>query len=285
MKYKYLFSFLSFLSILSPAKSQVCVALDSWTMATDHNDGTCTYDITTTINSANGATGVLVLTLDGNTVYTDANCTCNPVTVTFPVTVNCGATINIDANYDAPGNGNDCSGSTGNIVLPIEWISTDVSQQDGYNEVSWTVIENAENDKYIIERSQNGRNFEQIGTQINEGVYDVISRYSFVDDKPAKGVNYYRIKQIDLDGIFSYSEIVYTKNQSVRDISVYPNPFTDIIILDSEFVDSWSISSIYGEFIKRGNTTQIDGAALQSGIYYLQIVNGSEIIGKIIIKN
>lgn len=282
---KYSFILTLFILNISSLKSQICVNLDNWSLIADNEDGTCTYNISIIVNSSNGASGDVTFTLNGSTVHTELSCVCNPATISFPVTVACGTTINVDANYDAPGNGNDCAGSTGNIVLPVEWISYKVTKKGNSNLISWTVIENNANKEYVIERSQDGSSFEQIGTQENEGAHNERHDYTFSDNKPFVGLNYYRIKQIDQDGSFIFSNLMVIESSLRKKTSIYPNPFRDIIIMDSDYISSWNITNLYGQVIKSGDEKQIDTADIPSGIYFLQIVNGFEIEINNIIKN
>src|SRR5690606_38797173 len=82
------------------------------------------------------------------------------------------------------------------------------------------------NDKFIIERSTDGKAFTAIGEVKGKDFSNQIAAYSFKDEQPINGYNYYRLKQMDVDGKITYSEIEDVDfSISHTDILVYPNPF------------------------------------------------------------
>jgi len=111
------------------------------------------------------------------------------------------------------------------ISLPVELNSFNVSNIDSRIKLEWsTAIENA-TDRFIIERSPSGRNFQEIGIELSKGSSTVSTDYEFIDESPVYGSNYYRLKIVDLDGSYDYSNIrLATSNIAEPTLVISPNP-------------------------------------------------------------
>lgn len=108
--------------------------------------------------------------------------------------------------------------------LPVELIRFDAIPEPEAVSLEWTTASEINSDRFEIEKSSNGQYFTSIGSVIAAGNSNVIVDYHFRDSDPINGTSYYRLKMIDLDGTFEYSEIrsaTYRKNKTV---TLYPNP-------------------------------------------------------------
>ncbi len=124
------------------------------------------------------------------------------------------------------GQAEDFSITISQYPLPVTWRSIDSRLLENNEiEIYWSTASEMNNNKFEIEKSRDGKNFESIGTIKGIGNSDVATYYSFIDKKTSNGVQFYRIKQIDIDGKFSYSsvvnEIINTKEFNVQ---LFPNP-------------------------------------------------------------
>jgi hypothetical protein len=108
--------------------------------------------------------------------------------------------------------------------LPITLVSFKLEQQDNSILLSWTTASEKNFDKFIIERSIDGKNFEAIGEVKGAGNSKVLLNYSLVDNAPLLGTNYYRLKSVDLDESFAYSKVIFTNYNTASDFVVFPNP-------------------------------------------------------------
>ena len=110
--------------------------------------------------------------------------------------------------------------------LPVNWLSFTGRYFDGAVELTWSTALELNNESYSIERSADGHSFKSIGTVAGRGTTNLTSTYSFKDEQPLTGVGFYRIKQIDTDGKFSYSKgIKVSSSESVlKALRLYPNP-------------------------------------------------------------
>lgn len=110
--------------------------------------------------------------------------------------------------------GNNCTWSfsgTG-ILLPIELESMNAYHNGREVEVYWSTITEENNDYFTVQRTLDGRDYEDIGFVSGAGNSHEIKDYAFIDPFPYDGTSYYRIRQTDYDGQFSYSEVVSVHN-------------------------------------------------------------------------
>jgi hypothetical protein len=177
-----------------------------------------------------------------------------------------------------------------NYTLPLTWLDFNVKKEtDGSVNLSWTVSDQVNTKSFEIERLNAIGEFVSIGFKPSTNQKGV-TLYSFIDENPISGDNYYRIKQIDKDGKFSYSKTRHI-NLSIegKDWLVYPNPIisqnTNLLInKDMEFVN-YKLVDMTGKIIVEKRETKISSGtqllinhgALAKGIYILQVSsnNGS----------
>lgn len=125
-------------------------------------------------------------------------------------------------------------------ILPLTFLSFDAKPFESDAILDWTTTGELNHDYFEVERSINGQDFKGIGKVKNPiSIDNTKSTYSFIDKNV--GIEnteaYYRLKQIDNDGKFSYSDIKKV-NWSIDNSKngglfvAYPNPFTDILMLD-----------------------------------------------------
>jgi hypothetical protein len=112
-------------------------------------------------------------------------------------------------------------------TLPIELLEFGAETQGTKVKTHWVTATETNNSHFIVERSINGDDFQEIGRLAGAGNSVVPLAYEFDDMNPVTGTLYYRLKQVDFNGDFSYSQIVpvvFDLNNSV--VQVYPNPST-----------------------------------------------------------
>lgn len=118
-------------------------------------------------------------------------------------------------------------------VNPLPVILTDFKAElkNNFAEISWITSSEIENDRFEIEKSMNGREFLKISEVKGHGSTSEENFY-IIKDRPLNGVNYYRLKQIDFSGKYTYSKVVSVeKNDLLASTPViYPNPVSSGII-------------------------------------------------------
>lgn len=128
----------------------------------------------------------------------------------------------------------------GTNPLPIELIYFTAVPRDNYVELEWKTATQLNNDYFIVERSVNGVDWQQLVMVKGAGTTYVPMEYLEIDPNPVIGMNYYRLKQVDFDGTYSYSQIVAVefKKQvaaSNGEAVIFPNPLGQNEVLNIQF--------------------------------------------------
>ena len=177
---------------------------------------------------------------------------------------------------------NNCAGPC--IVLPVELIDFDGTSFKNYNLLEWSTSSEINNDHFIIERSDDGQNFEVVATIPGGGNSNVLLKYSYQHNNP-KELEYYRLKQVDFDGKFEYSKIIAVRNKTSLNVTIYPNPSKNnlFIGLSENTQGTYTIvyTNVLGSMSKEQiqtiegiNTYQVNEfVKLTAGIYFVQIFN------------
>ncbi len=168
-----------------------------------------------------------------------------PGTVSFAARVDLPSGVSYDAGIDdfdgdaKPDIAVTNSGSTVSIlqnvctILPIELISFTAERHGSVAVLKWSTATEINNDYFTVERSVNGQVFEKIGEVDGAGNSNVELHYTLTDAFPANGINYYRLRQTDLNGEESVSSIVALELRSEdATIQIFPNPFTTELTIE-----------------------------------------------------
>jgi len=163
-------------------------------------------------------------------------------------------------------------------ALPVEWLKpVTASIQNRHTMVEWSAGSQINNEKFVIEHSINGKEFYEVGEQKGEENTFESKIYSFIHEYPLKGMNYYRIKQMDYDGKCSYSNIASVSYNS-RDLNIYPNPVRNELTITSINEDVVHIYDVYGRLFKsktiQAGQNKISMSELPSGTYIVALQNG-----------
>jgi hypothetical protein len=141
---------------------------------------------------------------------------CNPAGSDSGFTPNVGGTIDPNGRL----------GCSCNQILPITLMYFTAKQNDSQVMLQWATASEKDNEYFSLEKSRDGRQFNEIGRVAGAGTSTVKLTYQFTDDFPFGGTSYYRLKQVDLDGTFTYSRIVAVNSEVTAALRIYPNPLT-----------------------------------------------------------
>ena len=118
-------------------------------------------------------------------------------------------------------------------VLPIELLSFNAFARASTVELEWATASELDNDHFMVERSIDGNSFSAIGRVEGSGTSSTVTAYKLIDTAPFRGVGYYRLKQVDSDGSFTYSSTVAVAFGSLAQMGApYPNPAIGAVSID-----------------------------------------------------
>lgn len=167
--------------------------------------------------------------------------------------------------------------------LPIELISFEGTTVDDINYLTWRTATETNNERFDVERSADGVDFAAIATVDGAGNTQQLTHYSFDDTKPLNGMNYYRLKQVDFDGTFTFSSVIALKNERVSSTDCIIRTLDDqgLFALDCSVPEGSTLElfSAAGQPLqlrRYGNsgTQEVDLRTLASGIYFARITDG-----------
>ncbi|GLR15611.1 T9SS type A sorting domain-containing protein [Portibacter lacus] len=175
-------------------------------------------------------------------------------------------------------------------IVPVELVSFTGEAFESENILNWETAIEINLDEYQIERSSDGDHFQMIGKVI-PGNLEFDNQYQFLDRDRTDGISFYRLKIIDLDGSFEYSNtvVLYHKGRD-HGIKVSPNPATSFVMVTglSEENSNAVLRDQMGRIIAKQsviNNSQILLSYLPNGTYYISFSNqmgGEETTLKII---
>jgi hypothetical protein len=185
--------------------------------------------------------------------------------------------------------------------LPVTLVSFTAQPQGEIVRLNWSTSTEINNDYFEVERSGDGTQFNSIGMVAGHNTSYVINDYISYDENPLDGINYYRLKQVDNNGTYTYSKIVAIKmaDRLVTNVKVFPNPLTngqDIHItasLDANSLISVKLFNATAEQVYDNSLTENKGQMnlvlpadnLKPGLYTLILVhNDQQFIQKIIVQ-
>ena len=166
-------------------------------------------------------------------------------------------------------------------TLPVELISFAGTKKDRQINLNWKTASELNNDGFIIEKGDKtayGMEWNRFGFIQGNGTTQEAQTYSFIDQRPEEGFNYYRLKQMDFDGAYEYSSIIavdYDKEAGSAPIAIFPNPAKGELIVENG-VGQATIFNVLGKPVKQLTVTAsqatIELSDLINGQYYLQVL-------------
>lgn len=170
-------------------------------------------------------------------------------------------------------------------VLPVELTSFQAVQQNSHSFLHWETASERNTSHFSIERSINGIDFKEIGSVQGSGDGFITRQYNFKDVSPVNGINYYRLKIIDNDNSFEYSNIEVVNFETESGIQLYPNPIKKNIQIGGFDLDienaRLEIINQNGKLIFSKNVTLKNGRlqistdhtnVKHSGTYFLRVI-------------
>ena len=177
--------------------------------------------------------------------------------------------------------------STINNPLPITLLYFRGMMVSNQARLYWVTEQEFNNDHFELERSGNGAAFNQLATIKSHGNSNTKQEYEHIDPLPMNGVNYYRLKQVDKDQHFTYSNIVILNTRSNTNalVKLYPLPARDkltiVLISDKEKDCTLSLYDQLGHLVESKkvhyregiNTIEWNVSSYSAGTYYILFDN------------
>ncbi len=172
------------------------------------------------------------------------------------------------------------------VVTPALLLSFNGQVQNDAADLTWVMEDETNSKMFVIERSGETGGYDSIGVVVGLN-YNNMTTYTFNDDHMLNGNNYYRLRQVDKDGVVRYSKIVtlYDMQQAATTVSVYPNPAIATINYtissassQQVLVQVYSISGVAlitnEQQLNTGSNMQtIAVSNLKAGNYFLKVSN------------
>ncbi len=184
--------------------------------------------------------------------------------------------------------------------LPIELLSFKGEYVEGKgNVLDWTTATEENSAYFEVEHSFDSKSFEMIEIVEAAGHSAIKQDYEFTHENPRAGMNYYRLKMVDLDGTFEYSDVIYiNREENIKEITMFPNPtkgnlYINISHQQSDFKDDVQVElfDMSGRLLKNENylldsvsqiTFEMDDVA--NGTYFIRIISGNIAYSEKVVK-
>ena len=169
-------------------------------------------------------------------------------------------------------------------ILSVEMSSFTATEKNGKSDLQWSTLTEINNRGFAVERSADGRDWKEIGfvpSNSPKGNSSEILQYDYVDNSPITGINYYRLRQLDMDNQEKISQVrILSIGGDNTKVAVFPNPVSDNIYVHGikpganlQLIDARG-TTIYGA-LARTQDLAIPANELIPGVYFLQITDNS----------
>ncbi|GAB4300411.1 MAG: hypothetical protein Kow0098_27740 [Ignavibacteriaceae bacterium] len=175
-------------------------------------------------------------------------------------------------------------------IIPVELSSFSANVADDQVKLNWTTATETNNQGFDIERKLSDGQFEKIGFVPGHGTTTEVQNYSFVDSKLSGGTYYYRLRQVDFNGSFEYSDEIEVEVAGPKVYSLsqnYPNPFNPSTLIKYSIPKDGFVSltvyntvgekvaTLINQEMKAGEyEVNFDASSLSSGVYFYRLNSG-----------
>lgn len=186
--------------------------------------------------------------------------------------------------------------------LPIELLNFEAAAVDKSVQLTWATATEINNDYFTVERSADGKQFEEVAKVKGAGNSNTALNYNATDHQPIFGISYYHLKQTDFDGKVSFSNIIPVKFGGIIQLSVSPNPSDgtnvtiqiantskeskEVLVVVHDVMGREAFSKVVTTFRDGSFSIAFDPSQrLASGVYLITASSDDEIINqRLIIK-
>lgn len=175
-------------------------------------------------------------------------------------------------------------------VVPLQWLYVKAEAKNETTHLEWATSLEVNTESFFVEHSIDGVRFEIIGELQAKGDPKNKNVYYYTHERPGSGLNFYRIRQTDKDGKFTYSQVVSVLIKAQARVLLSPNPVAAqgyVIQHSQRFVLGYAVFDLLGRNVKAEKFNalkeaiwQVDLQTLKRGIYTMRIEysDGTEVI-------
>ncbi|WP_299456674.1 LamG-like jellyroll fold domain-containing protein [uncultured Microscilla sp.] len=189
-------------------------------------------------------------------------------------------------------------GSDGTSGLPVVLASFEAKRQTNAQvQLRWTTISEHDNAGFAIEKSHNGTDYQPIGFVEGAGNSAEKKHYQFIDNNALSSA-YYRLKQVDINGETTYSQVRFVQGNDLIRLVVYPNPFAQQITLSlsgsfaTQLPLRVTVITLQGKTMvsTKGDLSEVQNAlntrihSLPTGTYLMKVVVGGKLYIRKVVK-
>ena len=176
-------------------------------------------------------------------------------------------------------------------TLPVEFVRFQGKEIEGDTYLNWTTGSEINNDYFEIQASYDGQNWEVL--RVVNGAGNSVVKLDYVENLGKDSHKYYRLKQVDFNGSFDFSNVIYiSKNNTdgTNNLKLFPNPVENQLnILSENSLETnynAEVVAIDGSVVKseksinfaNGNMVSIDFNDLAKGVYTIMVSDGDRLI-------
>lgn len=162
------------------------------------------------------------------------------------------------------------------VATPVRFISFTGQEFKGAAQLQWATPFETDNSYFEVQRSTDGQTFRLAGTVQASNQYAAVQDYIYTDLQASQGLNYYRLKQVDQNGAFAYSDIIRVYIGKSGALKLYPTLTTGTLNLVMPKPGQVVILNMMGIEVEHlnitGSSQQLDVSGLPGGQYILQVV-------------
>ncbi|MDZ4668266.1 MAG: T9SS type A sorting domain-containing protein [bacterium] len=211
-----------------------------------------------------------------------------------PISFSGGATFYLafnEANGNSSSSGDNIYVKTFSVtVLPVKWLDFNAFASDRGVKLQWSTAQEINNQKFEVQRSFDGTNFESIGSVKGMGNTELKSYYTFMDEELPQSEVMYRIKQVDFDGKEDYSKTISFDPNQINEPEIHVLSNEKMLwFSQSEKVKNVNVYGLNGALISTFTSVQnglLSLTHLQDGLYVIELTTdeGKQTLKKVLLQ-
>jgi hypothetical protein len=200
------------------------------------------------------------------------------------VTITAGQTLTIRMYFACSSTGTPRYAMLKNVTVkgealspfPLNLLSFTGSLMENKVKLSWNTVNEINTREFVIEKSTNGRNYTAISSVAAKN--NSSNNYIDIDANPNAGINYYRLRVVNLNSAFSYSKVIVINSKASAAFGIYPNPVKDQAVVSHAKAGTNASITLYTSEGKRLFSQQVEAGSLQTTVDLSGLLNGNYVL-------